>query len=174
MVVLTGAGMSAESGLKTFREMGGLWETHNVYDVASPDGWARDPGMVLRFYNERRKQLLETSPNQGHLDLVELEKYFDVRIVTQNVDDLHERAGEAVPAIEEAAEIVSTAGILVVIGSSLNVYPAAGLINYVPEGVPVFVIDPNEVSIPGNSQVSVISEPAGTGVRKLFEALKNE
>jgi len=83
MVVLTGAGMSAESGLKTFREMGGLWETHNVYDVASPDGWARDPGMVLRFYNERRKQLLETSPNQGHLDLVELEKYFDVRIVTQ-------------------------------------------------------------------------------------------
>ena len=217
--------MSAESGLRTFREMGGLWETHDVHEVASPNGWARDRSMVLRFYNERRKQLLETAPNQGHLGLVELEKYYDVRIVTQNVDDLHERAGsshilhlhgelrkvrstadpdliydlegwelkegdlcekgsqlrphivwfgEAVPAIEEAAEIVSTAGILVVIGSSLNVYPAAGLINYAPEGVPIFVIDPNEVSIPGSSQVKVIAEPAGTGVRKLIEALENE
>jgi NAD-dependent deacetylase len=225
VVVLTGAGMSAESGLRTFREMGGLWETHDVYEVASPNGWARDRSMVLRFYNERRKQLIETSPNQGHLGLVELEKYFDVRIVTQNVDDLHERAGssfilhlhgelrkarstadpdliydlegwelkegdlcekgsqlrphvvwfgEAVPAIEEAAEIVSTAGILVVIGTSLNVYPAAGLINYAPEGIPIFVIDPNEVSIPGSSQVRVIAEPAGTGVRKLIETLENE
>ncbi len=225
LVVLSGAGMSAESGLKTFREMGGLWETHDVHEVASPIGWARDRSLVLRFYNERRKQLLETAPNQGHLGLVELEKHFDVRIVTQNVDDLHERAGsshilhlhgelrkvrstadpdliydlegwelkegdlcekgsqlrphivwfgEAVPAIEEAAEIVSTAGILVVIGSSLNVYPAAGLINYAPEGIPIFVIDPNEVSIPGSSQVSVIPEPAGTGVRKLIEALENE
>lgn len=217
--------MSAESGLRTFREMGGLWETHDVMEVASPNGWARDRSMVLRFYNERRKQLLETTPNQGHLGLVELEKYFDVRIVTQNVDDLHERAGssfilhlhgellkarstadpdliydmegwelkegdlcekgsqlrphivwfgEAVPAIEEAAEIVSTAEILVVIGTSLNVYPAAGLINYAQEGVPIFVIDPNEVSIQGSSQVSIIPEPAGTGVRKLIEALKNE
>lgn len=225
LVVLTGAGMSAESGLRTFREMGGLWETHDVMEVASPNGWARDRSMVLRFYNERRKQLLETTPNQGHLGLVELEKYFDVRIVTQNVDDLHERAGssfilhlhgellkarstadpdliydmegwelkegdlcekgsqlrphivwfgEAVPAIEEAAEIVSTAEILVVIGTSLNVYPAAGLINYAQEGVPIFVIDPNEVSIQGSSQVSIIPEPAGTGVRKLIEALKNE
>lgn len=217
--------MSAESGLRTFREMGGLWETHDVMEVASPNGWARDRSMVLRFYNERRKLLLETTPNQGHLGLVELEKYFDVRIVTQNVDDLHERAGssfilhlhgellkarstadpdliydmegwelkegdlcekgsqlrphivwfgEAVPAIEEAAEIVSTAEILVVIGTSLNVYPAAGLINYAQEGVPIFVIDPNEVSIQGSSQVSIIPEPAGTGVRKLIEALKNE
>lgn len=225
LVVLTGAGMSAESGLKTFREMGGLWETHDVYEVASPNGWARDRNMVLRFYNERRKQLLATSPNAGHLGLVELEEQYDVQIVTQNVDDLHERAGslnvlhlhgelrkvrstgdpnlvyelegwelkegdlcekgtqlrphvvwfgEAVPAIEEAAEIVSTAEILVVIGTSLNVYPAAGLINYVSEGVPIFVIDPNEVMIPGNSQVRVIAEPAGTGVRKLIEALKNE
>jgi NAD-dependent deacetylase len=225
LVVLSGAGMSAESGLRTFREMGGLWETHDVYEVASPNGWARDRSMVLRFYNERRKQLLETSPNPGHLGLVELEQHYDVRIVTQNVDDLHERAGslnvlhlhgelrkaqstsdpnlvyelkgwelkegdlcekgsqlrphvvwfgEAVPAIEEAAELVSTASILVIIGTSLNVYPAAGLINYVPEGVPIFVIDPNEVAIPGNSQVKVISEPAGTGVRKLIEALENE
>ena len=225
LVVLSGAGMSAESGLKTFREMGGLWETHDVYEVASPIGWARDRSMVLRFYNERRKQLLETSPNAGHLGLVELEEHYDVQIVTQNVDDLHERAGslnvlhlhgelrkarstqdpdlvyelegwelkegdlcekgsqlrphvvwfgEAVPAIEEAAEIVSTAEILVVIGTSLNVYPAAGLINFVPEGVPIFVIDPNEITIPGNSQVRVISEPAGTGVRKLIEELENE
>jgi NAD-dependent deacetylase len=225
LVVLSGAGMSAESGLRTFREMGGLWETHDVYEVASPNGWARDRSMVLRFYNERRKQLLETSPNPGHLGLVELEQHYDVRIVTQNVDDLHERAGslnvlhlhgelrkaqstsdpnlvyelkgwelkegdlcekgsqlrphvvwfgEAVPAIEEAAELVSTASILVIIGTSLNVYPAAGLINYVPEGVPIFVIDPNEVAIPGNSQVKVISEPAGTGVRKLIEALEDE
>lgn len=225
MVVLTGAGMSAESGLKTFREMGGLWETHDVQEVASPIGWARDRSLVLRFYNERRKQLLETAPNQGHVGLVELEKYFDVRIITQNVDDLHERAGsshilhlhgelrkvrstadpdliydlegwelkegdlcekgsqlrphivwfgEAVPAIEEAAEIVSTAQILVVIGSSLNVYPAAGLINYAPEGIPIFVIDPNEVSIPGSSGVRVIAEPAGTGVKKLIEALAYE
>ncbi len=225
LVVLTGAGMSAESGLKTFREMGGLWETHDVYEVASPTGWARDRSMVLRFYNERRKQLLETSPNTGHMGLVELEKKYEVRIITQNVDDLHERAGssnilhlhgelrkarstsdpgliydleswelkegdlcekgsqlrpdvvwfgEAVPAIEEAAEIVSIAGIFVIIGTSLNVYPAAGLINYVPEGVPVFVIDPNEVPIPGNSQVKVIPEKAGMGVRKLIEALENE
>lgn len=217
--------MSAESGLKTFREMGGLWETHDVQEVASPIGWARDRSLVLRFYNERRKQLLETAPNQGHVGLVELEKYFDVRIITQNVDDLHERAGsshilhlhgelrkvrstadpdliydlegwelkegdlcekgsqlrphivwfgEAVPAIEEAAEIVSTAQILVVIGSSLNVYPAAGLINYAPEGIPIFVIDPNEVSIPGSSGVRVIAEPAGTGVKKLIEALAYE
>ena len=181
--------------------------------------------MVLRFYNERRKQLLETSPNAGHLGLVELERFYDVRIITQNVDDLHERAGssnivhlhgelrkarstadprliyeiegwelkegdlcekgsqlrphvvwfgEAVPAIEEAAEIVATAGIFVVIGTSLNVYPAAGLINYVPEGTPLFLIDPNVVSIPGNSKVTLIPEPAGTGVRKLIEALDNE
>ena len=93
LVVLTGAGMSAESGLRTFREMGGLWEEHDVYEVASPGGWHTDRALVLRFYNERRKQLLDTSPNKGHLDLVELEQYFEVWIVTQNVDDLHERAG---------------------------------------------------------------------------------
>lgn len=224
LVVLSGAGMSAESGLRTFREMGGLWETHDVYEVASPQGWARDRSMVLRFYNERRKQLLEVSPNPGHLDLLELEKDYDVRIVTQNVDDLHERAGssfilhlhgelrksrstvdpdlvymidgweliegdlcekgsqlrphvvwfgEAVPAIEEAAEIVSTADILVIIGTSMNVYPAAGLINYVPEGAPIFVIDPNEVPVPGNSRVHVIREKAGDGVRKLIEILRD-
>ena len=225
LVVLSGAGMSAESGLRTFREMGGLWETHNVYEVASPQGWAQDRAMVLRFYNERRKQLLEVSPNAGHLGLVELEDFFDVRIVTQNVDDLHERAGsshilhlhgelrksrstvdpdlvydiqgwelkegdlcekgsqlrphvvwfgEAVPAIEEAAEIVSVADIFLVIGSSMNVYPAAGLISYVPGNAPVYVIDPNEVPIPGNSRVHVIREKAGEGVRKLIEILTDE
>jgi NAD-dependent deacetylase len=225
LVVLSGAGMSAESGLRTFREMGGLWETHNVYEVASPQGWARDRAMVLRFYNERRKQLLEVKPHAGHLGLVELERYFDVRIVTQNVDDLHERAGsshilhlhgelrksrstvdpdlvyniqgwelkegdlcekgsqlrphvvwfgEAVPAIEEAADVVSTADMFLVIGTSMNVYPAAGLISYVPGDVPIYVIDPHEVPIPGDTRVHVIREKAGVGVRKLIEILTDE
>lgn len=225
LVVLSGAGMSAESGLRTFREMGGLWETHNVYEVASPRGWDRDRSMVLRFYNQRRKQLLEVGPHAGHMGLVELEKYFDVRIVTQNVDDLHERAGsshilhlhgelrksrstvdpdliyqikgwelkegdlcekgsqlrphvvwfgEEVPAIEEAARIVSTAEIFVIIGTSMNVYPAAGLIAYVPDSSPVYVIDPNELPIAGNAMVHVIQEKAGVGVRKLIEILIDE
>jgi len=198
LVVLSGAGMSAESGLKTFREMGGLWEEYDVMEVASPDGFARDPELVLRFYNERRKQLLIAKPNKGHLKLAELELFFNVEIVTQNVDNLHEKAGsskilhlhgelmksestgdpnliydiegwelnqgdkcekgfqlrphvvwfgEAVPAMDEAVEIVSTADLLLVIGTSLNVYPAAGLINYTPLNSPVFLIDPNEVSV---------------------------
>jgi len=225
LVVLSGAGMSAESGLRTFREMGGLWEEYDVYEVASPGGWQKDRAMVLRFYNERRKQLLETKPNKGHLDLVELEQYFKVHIVTQNVDDLHERAGsssilhlhgelrksqstldpqlvydiegwkldegdlcekgsqlrphvvwfgEAVPAIEEAARVVSAADILVIIGTSMNVYPAAGLINYVPGSAPIYVIDPNEVSIPGHSRIRVIQSSAGEGVQLLTEELRNE
>jgi len=225
LVVLTGAGMSAESGLRTFREMGGLWEEHNVYDVASPGGWERDRAMVLRFYNERRKQLLETKPNRGHLDLVELEQYFEVWIVTQNVDDLHERAGssrilhlhgellksrstvdpnlvydiegwkldegdlcengsqlrphvvwfgEAVPAIEEAARVVSEADIFVIIGTSMNVYPAAGLINYVPGTAPIYVIDPNEVAIAGHTRIQVIQKSAGEGVQLLMEEIRDE
>ena len=225
MVVLTGAGMSAESGLRTFREMGGLWEEHDVYDVASPGGWQRDRAMVLRFYNERRKQLLETKPNRGHLGLVELEQYFEVWVVTQNVDDLHERAGssrilhlhgelrksrsttdpalvydiegwklmegdlcekgsqlrphivwfgEAVPAIEEAARVVSEADIFVIIGTSMNVYPAAGLINYVPGTAPIYVIDPNEVSISGHPQIQVIQKNAGEGVQLLTKEIRNE
>ncbi len=225
LVVLTGAGMSAESGLRTFREMGGLWEEHNVYDVASPGGWERDRAMVLRFYNERRKQLLETKPNRGHLDLVELEQYFEVWIVTQNVDDLHERAGssrilhlhgelcksrstvdpnlvydiegwelgegdlcekgsqlrphvvwfgEAVPAIEEAARVVSEADIFVIIGTSMNVYPAAGLINYVPGTAPIYVIDPNEVAIAGHPRIQVIQKSAGEGVQLLMEEIRDE
>lgn len=225
LIVLTGAGMSAESGLKTFREMGGLWEEYDVYEVASPGGWARDRTLVLRFYNERRKQLLETSPNRGHLGLVKLENDFNVQIITQNVDDLHERAGssnilhlhgelrksrstadpdlvydidgwelregdlcekgsqlrpnvvwfgEAVPAIEMAAEIVSSAQILVIIGTSLNVYPAAGLINHVPETTPIYIIDPNEVSVPGYSRIKVIREKAGDGVETLIRELQHK
>lgn len=217
--------MSAESGLRTFREMGGLWEEHDVYEVASPGGWQRDRALVLRFYNERRKQLLECFPNKGHKGLVELEKYFEVRIVTQNVDDLHERAGsrhilhlhgelrksrstkdsslvydiegwkldegdlcekgsqlrphvvwfgESVPAIEEAASEVMTADIFVIIGTSMNVYPAAGLINYVPANAPIYVIDPNEVSISGHSRIRVIQKGAGEGVQQLMEELKND
>jgi NAD-dependent deacetylase len=225
LVALTGAGMSAESGLRTFREMGGLWEEHDVYEVASPDGWQRDRSMVLRFYNERRKQLLECHPNQGHLDLVELEKHFDVRIVTQNVDDLHERAGsnsilhlhgelrksrstadpdlvydiegwelkegdlcekgsqlrphvvwfgEAVPAIEAAASEVSMADVFVIIGTSMNVYPAAGLINYAPDQAPIYIIDPNEVPVAGHPRIKVIRSKAGEGVRQLMEELKDD
>ena len=224
LVVLSGAGMSAESGLRTFREMGGLWEEHNVYEVASPQGWHRDRAMVLRFYNERRKQLLEVSPNQGHLGLVELEQYFEVRIVTQNVDDLHERAGssrvlhlhgelrkarstadpdliydiegwkleegdlcelgsqlrphvvwfgESVPAIEEAARVVSEADIFVIIGTSMNVYPAAGLISYVPGTTPIYIIDPNEVPVAGYPRIHVIQKGAGEGVRQLIEEIKD-
>lgn len=225
LVVLSGAGMSAESGLRTFREMGGLWEEYDVTEVASPEGWHRNRELVLRFYNERRKQLLETTPNKGHLDLVELERDFEVVIVTQNVDDLHERAGsssilhlhgelrksrstadpqliydidgwkleegdlcekgsqlrphivwfgEAVPAIEEAAKVVSTADILVIIGTSMNVYPAAGLINYAPPAAPIYIIDPNEVALADHPRIRVIRKNAGEGVQILMEEIRND
>jgi NAD-dependent deacetylase len=225
LVVLTGAGMSAESGLRTFREMGGLWEEYDVYEVASPGGWEKDQDLVLRFYNDRRKQLLDAKPNRGHLALVELEKEYEVIIVTQNVDDLHERAGssrilhlhgeltksrstidpgliynidgwslergdlcekgsqlrphivwfgEAVPAIEEAAELASGADLVVIIGTSMNVYPAAGLINYVPDSTPIYLIDPNEVAVSGTSGIKVIAKKAGEGVDELIRILKNE
>ncbi len=224
MVVLTGAGMSAESGLRTFREMGGLWEEYDIYEVASPVAWQRDRSLVLRFYNERRKQLLEAEPNKGHLGLVELEQDFEVHIITQNIDDLHERAGssrilhlhgelrksrstldpgliydiegwkleegdlcekgsqlrphvvwfgEAVSAIEEAAKVASSADIFVIIGTSMNVYPAAGLINYVPASAPVYVIDPNVVNIPVYPRVHVIQKSAGEGVQLLKEEIRN-
>ncbi|HDS07279.1 MAG TPA: NAD-dependent deacylase [Bacteroides sp.] len=223
LVVLSGAGMSAESGLRTFRDMGGLWEEYDVYEVASPAGWAKDRALVLKFYNERRKQLLESSPNRGHLGLAELEKDFEVRIITQNIDDLHERAGstsvlhlhgelrksrsmvdpdliydiegwelnegelcekgsqlrphvvwfgEPVTAFEEAAGIVSRADILVIIGTSMNVYPAAGLIDYAPAGIPIYVIDPNEVFIPGYPRLHVIRKKAGEGIADLINELQ--
>lgn len=222
LVVLSGAGMSQESGLRTFRDMGGLWEEYDVNDVATPEAWRRNPELVLRFYNERRKQLYQCKPNAGHRGLVDLEKDFEVNIITQNVDDLHERAGsshvlhlhgelkkarssvdesliydidgwdlklgqkcakgsqlrphivwfgEAVPAMQDAIPIVEKADILTVIGTSLNVYPAAGLVNFVRPGTPVFVIDPErpETYI---SNVSYIQEKAGKGVEILKEKLK--
>ncbi|MCK4701157.1 MAG: NAD-dependent deacylase [Bacteroidales bacterium] len=222
LVVLSGAGMSAESGLKTFRDMGGLWEQYDVTEVASPQAWETNQELVLRFYNERRKQLLESEPNKGHIGLVELEKFFNVEIITQNVDDLHERAGsskvlhlhgeirkarstvdpalvyeidgwelkkgdrcekgsqlrphivwfgEAVPAIEDAARITGTADILVVIGTSLNVYPAAGLINYAPGNCEIYLIDPNDVHVPQELNVVFFKETAVNGVRKLINKL---
>lgn len=222
LVVLTGSGISAESGLRTFREMGGLWEEYDVYEVASPQGWAANMDLVLRFYNERRKQLLDAKPNKGHTGLAELEKYFDVEIITQNIDNLHERAGstrvlhlhgeimkarstadpslvyeldgwelnrgdncekgsqlrphvvwfgEPVPLIEKAADIVQTADFFAVIGTSLVIYPAAGLIDYVSREVPIYLIDPNEIPVPAHREVEVIREKAGTGVPMLKERL---
>jgi len=224
LVVLSGAGISAESGLRTFREMGGLWEEYDVTDVATPEAWRRNPELVLKFYNERRKQLLGCKPNSAHKGLAELEKDFNVQIITQNVDDLHERAGsanvlhlhgelkkvrstldpsliydldgwelkigdkgekgsqlrphvvwfgEAVPAIEQAIPIIIAADIVVIIGTSMNVYPAAGLINYAPENIPIFLIDPNPPSYI-YSNVEVIAEKAGKGVEILIEKLKME
>jgi len=222
LVVLSGAGISAESGLRTFREMGGLWEEYDVMEVASPQAWERDPELVTRFYNERRKQLIKCEPNKAHLILHELEAYFDVKIITQNVDDLHERAGsssilhlhgelkkarstvdsnlvyeldsweltanskcekgsrlrphivwfgEAVPAISEASTIVSTADILVIVGTSMNVYPAAGLIDYAPSHCPIYIIDPNEVNMSSYGNRTFIKEKASIGMKKLFELL---
>jgi len=221
LVVLTGAGMSQESGIRTFRDSDGLWEEYDVRDVATPEAWRKNPGLVQHFYNERRKQLLETKPNAGHVGLAELEKWFKVHIITQNIDDLHERAGstnvlhlhgelkksrstvdenliydidgwelkmgdrcekgsqlrphivwfgEAVPAIEEAIPIVRDADIFVVIGTSMNVYPAAGLINYVRKEVPIFLIDPKPVSV--YQQVTFIQEKAGKGVEILKDKLE--
>ena len=225
LVALTGSGISSESGLKTFRESGGLWENYDVMEVASLDGWNRDKGRVLQFYNERRAQLRNAQPNEGHKGLVELEKYFEVHIITQNVDNLHEKAGssnvlhlhgqltearstgdpglvynigfnpiklgdtcekgfqlrpnivwfgEAVPAIEEAAVVASTAELFVVIGTSMVVYPAAGLIDYIPRSIPVFLIDPNDVAVPVYRHVHFIREKAGAGVAQLKEILIKE
>ena len=215
LIVLSGSGISAESGLKTFRDMGGLWEEYDVHEVASPQAWERDRKLVLRFYNERRKQLLEASPNKAHLALAELESHFNVKIITQNVDDLHERAGssnvlhlhgeirkarstvdpnlvydiqgwelkegdtcekgsqlrphvvwfgEAVEAIPDAIEIVQTADIFLVVGTSLNVYPAAGLISYVPENARIFLIDPNETTASISQNFTFIQEKATRGI----------
>ena len=197
IVVLTGAGISAESGIKTFRDADGLWEGHHIMEVASPIGWNKNPELVLDFYNKRRAQLLTVKPNKAHEILAELEAHFDMHIITQNVDDLHERAGsnkvvhlhgellkvrsifnenfvldwkndlnlgdfdlegnqlrphivwfgEDVPMIEHAIDIVETADILIIIGTSLQVYPAAGLMNYVNQNVPVYYIDPKPATI---------------------------
>lgn len=222
LVVLTGAGISAESGIKTFRDSGGLWEQHDVMDVASIDGWYRNPSLVLEFYNQRRKQLESAHPNRAHVLLAELEKDFDVQIITQNVDNLHERAGsrhvlhlhgeltkvrsskstahvedigyreihsgdlcsdgsqlrphivwfgEAVPLIEEAERLVSEADIFAVIGTSLNVYPAADLVTSLPQEARAFLIDPNTVARKLPKQFTVIKENATVGVERMIQLL---
>lgn len=223
LVILTGAGMSAESGISTFRDAGGLWEKYHIEEVATPEAWATNPALVQEFYNARRKQLAEAQPNNGHKGLVELEQYFNVQIVTQNVDNLHERAGsssvlhlhgelmkmrssgpgqevfevqpekiefsihdkcpkgyplrphivwfgEEVPEIGNAARIVEKADILVIIGTSMQVYPAAGLLHYAQPGIPMYLIDPNDVEIHSN-RVTVIRKGASEGVKILKEEL---
>lgn len=225
LVVLTGAGISAESGINTFRDAGGLWEGHDVMEVASPEGWACNQELVLDFYNQRRKQALTARPNQGHLTLAQLEEDFDVTIITQNVDNLHEQAGsskvihlhgelfkvrstrypelvydlrgwelktgdlcekgaplrphivwfgEMVPMMEPAMEEATQADIFLVVGTSLMVYPAAGLINYVSDIVPKFVIDPKIPEIHHRPNLHFYAEPATTGVPKVREKLLKE
>jgi NAD-dependent deacetylase len=222
LTVLTGAGISAESGLKTFRDSDGLWEEYHVADVASIEGWYRDPGLVIDFYNQRRRQLATAQPNRAHAVLAELEEHFDVHIVTQNVDNLHERAGstkvlhlhgeltkvrstrdetqvidigyqdialgqagedgaqlrphivwfgEAVPLMVEAERLVRQADIFAVIGSSLVVYPAAGLATVLNPDARAFLIDPNDVALRLPRNFVVIKEPATVGTQKMKEAL---
>ncbi|MBP8903585.1 MAG: NAD-dependent deacylase [Paludibacteraceae bacterium] len=226
LIVLTGAGMSVESGLSTFRGGGGLWDNHKVEDVATPEAWFRNPKLVLDFYNYRRKELLGAQPNAGHLALAELESEYEVRIITQNVDNLHERAGsssvlhlhgelmkvrstgpgeevydltaenyethpgdtcprgyqlrphivwfgEAVPEMDHAIRLVEQADMLLIIGTSMQVYPAAGLIHYVRSGVPVYLIDPNEVGVYGR-HITVIKKGAGEGMKEFVKFLKNK
>lgn len=224
LVISSGAGISAESGISTFRDADGLWENYPVMDVCSAEGFARDPELVHRFYNERRRQLVKCRPNSAHEALVELEKWYDVYVITQNVDDLHERAGssrvlhlhgelmkarslsdperlyvldeehletspgmrmpdghrvrphivffqEAVPNIEPAVKLVEQADVFVVIGTSLNVYPAAGLLHYVRPGVPVYYIDPKPAAVPQG--VTVLPMKASEGVERLAQILRN-
>lgn len=222
IAVLTGAGMSAESGVSTFRDAGGLWEGHDVMEVASSQGWVKNPALMLEFYNQRRRQLHQVKPNAGHLGLADLEKDHQVHIITQNVDNLHERAGssqvlhlhgellkarstgnenyvvhwendlhlgdccaegyqlrphivwfgEAVPALSEAVSIVMQAEMVVVIGTSLQVYPAAGLIYYVRKNIPVFYIDPKPADVSFFQQkITVIKNTAVNGVPLFIEAL---
>lgn len=222
LVVLTGAGMSAESGIATFRDSGGLWDKYPVMDVASHDGFVRNPSLVHEFYNKRRRELVGAQPNDGHRALVELERFYDVEVITQNVDDLHERAGsasvlhlhgelmkirsmkhseriytltpdnletsvetrdphgdpvrphivffqEAVPNIEPAIEIVGRADVLVIIGTSMAVYPAAGLVGYARRGIPVYYIDPNPAPVPDS--ITVIRQTATEGLKTLLNIL---
>lgn len=225
IVVLTGAGISAESGIQTFRDADGLWEGHNIMEVASPEGFAANPELVLDFYNKRRKQLLDVKPNEAHYNLKELEKHFDIEIITQNVDDLHERSGsskithlhgellkvrstfdetmilnwkkdlflgdlcskksqlrphivwfgEMVPLLDKAIEITKRADILVIIGTSMQVYPAASLIDFVKENTPIYFIDPKpSVSESKFRNHKIIKEIASLGTKKLLTLLKNQ
>ena len=227
LVILSGAGMSAESGIKTFRDTGGLWEDYSIEEVATPEGYAKNPELVIRFYNERRKQLKDVEPNIGHKILGELEQHFNVTVITQNVDNLHERGGsknvihlhgelikvcssrdpqnpklvrelsedeydvkmgdlsedgsqlrpfivwfgEPVPKIEEALDIVRSADIFVIIGTSMNVYPAAGLLNYVPARAEIYLIDPHPVTVNTNRTIHVIAKGASEGMEELKKIL---
>ena len=227
LVILSGAGISAESGISTFRDAGGLWDKYPVMQVASIEGYEADPELVIKFYNERRKQLLDVKPNQGHILCAELEKYFNVTVVTQNVDNLHERAGshhiihlhgeltkvcssynpndpryirelkpeefevkmgdkagdgsqlrpfivwfgEAVPEIETAVQYVEKADIFVIIGTSMNVYPAASLLYYVPSNALVYLIDPKDVNINSRRPITHIKKGASEGMKELLQLL---
>ena len=221
LVVLTGAGISAESGIRTFRDSDGLWENHDVMEVASPKGWRKDRALVLEFYNQRRRQLKEVKPNKAHELLHELEQYFNVQIITQNIDDLHERTGstsilhlhgelkksrssnnpsliypqegdinlgdkaedgaqlrphivwfgEDVPLIPEAAELVSKADILLIIGTSMQVYPAAGLVNYISDDCQLIVINPDDTDYNYGKKVVHIKEKAIKGMEILYKVL---
>lgn len=224
ITILTGAGMSAESGIKTFRDSDGLWEGHDVHAVATPEGWQKNQALVLDFYNQRRRQLLTVSPNAGHTALAELEKDFDVNIVTQNIDDLHERAGsskvihlhgellkarstadpslvyhwkkdinkgdkcekgsqlrphvvwfgEDVPMLRFGAAVVEEADIVAIIGTSMQVYPAAGLINYARPNVPIYFIDPRPaVSERDYANLTIIPEVATVGVAMFANSIRN-
>lgn len=222
IVVLTGAGISAESGLQTFRDANGLWEGHDVMEVASPEGWAKNKALVLDFYNQRRRQLLEVEPNRAHAALAGLEAHHEVVIITQNVDDLHERAGsskvihlhgellkircskhhqdvrdwrkdinmgdlsksgnqlrphivwfgESVPLMDTAVEEIQEASAVIIVGTSMQVYPAAGLMQYAPYTSPIFFVDPAP-SIESSQRVTVLAENATTGVPKVIELIKN-
>lgn len=221
LTVLTGAGISAESGLKTFRDSDGLWMGYDVYEVASPQGWHKDPELVLDFYNQRRKEVAKALPNAAHKGIAELEKYFNVTVITQNIDDLHERSGsknvihlhgnifkmrsekdentfyeikgdiyvgdkapddsqfrphvvwfgEPVPMIEIAEKAMATAEVFILAGTSLQVYPAAGLIEYLPTGIPKYIIDKNPPYISPNHNFTVIKKPATEGVEEVKKLL---
>lgn len=222
IAVLSGSGISAESGIKTFRDSGGLWEEFRVEDVATPEAFARNPALVLEFYNQRRKQVIEASPNAAHHALVELEKKYHVDIITQNVDDLHERAGstrvlhlhgeirkarsvrstskiydidgwqinpgdlaedggqlrphivwfgELVPNIEPAQELVARADLFIVVGTSLAVYPAAGLLYFTKPGIPRYLVDPEASALPGAGDFNLIPEMASSGLKQLVKSL---
>jgi NAD-dependent deacetylase len=225
IIVFTGAGISAESGINTFRDSGGLWEQHRIEDVATPEAWHRNPDLVLNFYNQRRKQVLEAYPNAAHKAIVELEKKFEVVVITQNIDDLHERAGsskvlhlhgeirksrssldsgmiydingwelqlgekcekgsqlrphivwfgEMVPAMEDASWLTSMADIFIIIGTSLEVYPAANLVMFTKSDCEKYLIDPNAKIPSGVHDINIINEKAGIGVPVLIKKLLND
>lgn len=221
LIVLSGAGVSAESGLKTFRDSGGLWMGYDVLQVASPEGWEKDPGLVLDFYNKRREEVAKALPNEAHQIIAELEKYFDVTVITQNIDDLHERAGstnvihlhgeifkmrseknetllydikgdiqlgekapdgfqlrphvvwfgEPVPLIEKAVSILPSADIFIVVGTSLQVYPAAGLVHALSPEIPKYIIDKNPPPISGSGHFIIIKKTATEGMREVADLL---